>query len=297
MKTLLFILSLLSPFVARAETSVTEVLSADRNWGLSFFSLASMETEAAQRGGARTTAYNYVSATFRIDDNSAFAVRAPFLYQTAGFDNFNEDENQSEATRLTDQLVDYTINSYLLPGEIEVYSRVRFEIPLSESSIDQRKIGAFKFDFIFSRYLAPGWELEYWPTYVYNINSQTTYQNKDTGGISHTKSYELDHRLTAWYRVNEKLSFGFFVGGEDTWFNRSKTNDTKRQRDGRLGEHNLKLGPSMRYAWSNKVNFILNVADNVPLWGYTDDRKGETSDLGNFRPEHTEFVLLTSVNF
>jgi len=297
MKYTLFLFSFLAAGFAHAVTSETEVMSFDRSWQMSFFSLASEESDSVQRGGARTSAYNYVSVNFKVDDNSQFAVRLPFMYQTAGFDDYDGDKIQGQSLSYNDPLIDYTVPSTLLPGEIEVYSRARFEIPLSKSSIDQKKIGGLKFDFIFSRYLAPRWELEYWPTIVYNINSATVYLNEDTGKFSNTKSWELDHRLTAWYRASEKFSLGFFFGGEDTWYNRSKENVTTRGTFNRFGEHNLKLGPSIKYTWTDKISFIANVADNVPLWGYADNRAGKTSDLGKFRPENTEFVLLTTVNF
>jgi len=292
--TVIFCASLTS----HAATSVMEVTAdSDSNWFGSGFSLSSLESEALQDGGARFTMYNYASLNYRMTDRTHWAFRVPFVYQSAGYDSFNENENQKQSIDLADLLVDYTISRALLPGEIEVFTRIRGELPTSKYSRAQRKIGGLKLDVIASRNITNRIEIEWWPSVTWNIHTQTVYENPDlNNALSHTKRYELDQRLTLWYRAHRKFSVGAFVGTEDTWFNESEANNTGRQRTGRLAEHLIKVGPAVQYTLNDNFRFIFNVSNSVPMWGYTADRTGQSSDLGRFRPEQTGFALLTFIS-
>lgn len=302
MKVLIFTVALLTLLQANASTSVLEVApDTDRNFFVNGFSLATLKGEALQRGGGRLGTYNYASLNYRTGPLTHIALRLPFVYNSAGFEDSTRQEdllnNQEQTIDLGDVLLDYTLASTLLPGEIEMFSRVRLELPTSKYSIAQKKIAGIKGDFIMSRFVAPRMELEYWPTFTWNIHTQTVYINPDFDSISHTKIYELNQRLTLWYKAHQKLSVGFFAGAEDEWFNASKQNNTGRQRGNRLGEHKLKLGPAVRYTLGRNLTFLFNLSNTVPMWGFTPDRAGQYNDLGRFRPEQTELVLLSFLNF
>lgn len=297
MKFYIFIVAVFASFSSWASTSVMETtLSTYKNWWINGFSLASVEAEPVQDGGASLSSYNYMSFNYRVGDGQHVAFRVPFTYNSAGFDSFNGDEVQKQSLDLADLLVDFTDSATLLPFEIETFSRLRFELPTSKFSRYQRKIGGLRLDLIMSKNLARNLEIEYWPILTWNLNTLTVYENPEiNNSLSHTKQYELNQRLTLWYRVNGDFSVGWFAGTEDVWLNSSKANNTRRQREGRLGEHLLKTGPAVRYSLNRNLNFIFNVSNSVPMWGYTADRTGRMSDLGQFKPNQTEFVLLTFI--
>ena len=279
--------------VSALETSV----DSDRSYWVNAFSLSSVESSAMQDGGAQISSYNYISINTSTNYGSHWALRLPFLYNSAGFNDFDGDEPQTQGVSGADVLVDYTVSSTLLPGDIEVFSRYRLELPTSKYSWVQKKIVGLRFDAIASRYINKDFQLEYWPILTYNMHSLTVYTNPDTGTDSHTKSWELNHRLSLWYKADPKLYIGAYVGTEDTWFNKSNINNTSRARDGRYGEHLIKVGPSVRYTLNRNFTFLFNIQNMVPLWGFTEERTGRVSNVGQFKPEHTEFVLLSFINF
>lgn len=282
-----------------ASPSVVEVsLDGDTRYWFSAFSLASVEADAAQDGGSQWSAYNYLSINYAVENGRHWSLRLPFIYESAGYNNFDGNEFQKQQLNLADVLLDYTISSALLPGEIEIFSRYRLELPTSRYSNLQGKIAGLRFDMIASRYISRSFQLEYWPIFTWNIHTQTVYDNPDTGGLSHTKRYELNQRLSLWYRVNHRNTYlGFYVGTEDTWYNESENNNTTRARNGRFAEHLLKVGPSVRYRLNRNFDFLFNLQNSVPMWGYSPDRTGSMSDLGAFKPKQTEFVLLSFISF
>lgn len=297
-KSAVFILALFLSIRAHGSVSAIETAAyGDSPWSFGAFSLAVANAEGYASGGTGFFTYNYATINYSVAEKQHFSFRIPFTYRSAGFDTFGE-RNQEQEILIDDLIVDFTNAATLLPFDTEVFSRIRYELPTGKYSMLQKTLGSFRIDLIFSKHIAKGFQLEYWPIARWNMHTQTVYENPDIdNSLSHTKRYELDQRLNLWYVPNHRLALGAFIGTEDTWFNGSKTNSTRRQRDERLAEHFVKLGPALRYNLNDNFRFIFNVANLVPLWGFTDERAGETSDLGKFKPSQTQFVLLTFMNF
>lgn len=295
---ILFWVSILTAQLSHASVSANEVFLDTNSWyWINAFSFASTELGPVQDGGGSFRAYNYISFNIPTTYGQHWALRIPFSYQTAGFDDFNNTESQKQEVSLNDILIDYSVSSTLLPGDIEVFSRVRWEIPTSESSLRQKRIGALRLDFIGSRNLTKDFQLEFWPIFTWNLQTQSAYQNPDTGRPTSTQIYELKQRLTLWYRAHKDTFIGFYVGTEDNWYNDSEVNETSRTRFNNLSEHSLKLGPSVRFTLNRNFSFLFNVQNMVDLWGYSPDRRGEVSDLGKFKADQTQVVLLSFINF
>lgn len=272
----------------------TTVEGDSRIW-YSAFSFASMDGGPTQQGGARLGTYNYLSLNYSTEFGQHWSFRVPFRYDSAGFDDFNDNEVQSQELNLWDFLVDYTVSSTLLPGDIEIFQRVRLELPTSDVSRAQKKIASLRYTAFASRYLTKGVQLEYWPDFTWNIHTVTTYTN-EFGTTSHTRQYELKQRLTLWYTVSPKLQLGIYTGTQDDWFNRSNANSTSRQAEGRLSEHAWILGPSFRYTPNRNFSFLFSLQNTVPLWGFRSQDTGSVSDIGQFKPDQTQFLLLTNIN-
>ena len=293
--TFLFIfLSFVKSSHAAVSALETTVDGDSRIW-YSAFSFASMDGGPAQQGGARLGTYNYLSLNYSTEFGRHWSLRVPFRYDSAGFDDFNENEVQKQELNLWDFLVDYTVSSTLLPGDIEIFQRLRVELPTSDASQAQKKIASLRYTAFASRYLRKGVMLEYWPDFTWNIHTLSAYNN-EFGSISNTKRFELKQRLTLWFLANPKIQLGLYTGTQDDWFNSTNANDTSRQREGRLSEHSWVLGPSFRYTPNRNFSFLFSLQNTVPLWGFRSQDAGTVSDVGQFKPEQTQFLLLTNIN-
>lgn len=294
----IFLIALFFHPLAQANISANETtMNGDSPWFFGGFSLAVADAQAYEDGGQGFFAYNYATINYAVAPGQHFSFRIPFTYRTAGYDNFGE-RNLNQELLIDDLIVDFTKSATLLPLDTEVFSRLRYEAPTGKYSRLQKSIGSIRVDLIFSKHLARRFQMEYWPILKWNIHTQTVYENPDIdNNLSHTKRYEIDQRLNLWYVPNAKLAVGAFVGTEDTWLNESPANNTSRQRDGRLAEHTIKVGPSVRYNLNDSVRFLFSISNNVPLWGFTEERVASTNDIGKFKTEHTDFALLTFLSF
>ncbi len=236
---LLLTYAVITPTAQAAVSAIETTTSGDSPFSYGAFSLAVMNAENYSSGGTGYFTYNYATINYRVAERQHFSFRIPVTYRSAGFDSFGE-RNLEQETLLDDLILDFTNSATLLPFDTEMFSRIRYEVPTGKYSRMQKTLGSFRMDLIFSKHIAKGFQLEYWPIFRWNMHTQTVYNNEDTDNLSHTKQYELDQRLNIWYVATNKLAVGGFVGTEDTWLNESKTNSTSRQRDGRLAEHFLK---------------------------------------------------------
>lgn len=303
---LFYTLCLFCSHSAKASLSVLETLDSvrDTSWSFSAFSLTSTDVGGLQTGGTGFTNYAFASANYRLDPSSKISFRAPFVYNSAGYKDFGQTtDDQKQQILLQDLIVSYTqYNLALLPGDIDVFWELRGYLPTSRGSYDKKQIGAIRNDFILSKIISEHFELEYISKFTWNIQTQTAYLNEDASTAdqtkySNTKYYELDHWAVLWYKAAHNLGFGAFIGGEDTWYHESKYVSTSRQRDGRLAEHLIKIGPAFRFTLNKNFNFILNISNKVPLSGYHPDTLGKNSDIGLFKPNQTQFVLMAFLNF
>lgn len=280
-----------------AASAVETSISNDSPWVYSAFSLATVEGGEVDKGGASYFAYNYLSAHYRIDYDQKLVFRAPFTYNSAGYDSFNQDENQPQKVGIDDVIVEYAnYNLALLPGDIEVYWDIRAYLPTSQSARDQRTILDIRNEFFITKRLAPRLELEYWPQFYSTVQSQAAYEN-DFGTFSNTQRFRLKQRLTTWYRASYKWQFGYFFGSEDRWFHRSKANDTSRQRNGRLTEHSYLMGPAVKWAATKRISFIANIANRVDSYGFHPDQRDPIGDFWKPSIKNTEFTLLSFLSF
>lgn len=288
-----------------AALSVLETMdnSRESNWSMSAFSLTGVKGEGLQNGGTGFNNYNFVSANYRIDSDSKISLRAPFIYNSAGYDDGGRElVNKEQKMLLGDFIVGYTrYNLALLPGDIEVFWEIRGYLPTSKSSDAKKQIGEIRNEFVFSKTLSRNFDLEYWPKFTWSIQTQSVYENEFSTpaepAFSNTKRYELDHWATLWYKMAPGFGLGVFVGGEDNWYNRSKVIETGRQKSNRVSEHLIKAGPALRFTLNRNFNFIFNISNKIKLNGYKPQETGTLSDLGQFQPDQTEFVLLAFLNF
>lgn len=303
-KTLTFLLLIFS-WSAFAQFSVQETFNAT-GYTFSFFSLASTETDQteflnSENGTGRLSFYNYLTIGSRLNYDLKSGMRIPFMYNTAGRDRFNDGQVQDQELFLQDLIFFLRNDSFaLLPWDVGVYWEGRIYLPTGKFSRRAGMIGAYRNHFIFNKILSRTVDVEYDQKVTYNHQSRTAYLNSfenERGELvevaSLTKSWEFEHRVQAWYKFNAETGLGLQTTFEDTFYNSSVENSRELDRSEPLSkgpEHIVKVGPALRFALSPKVNFILNYADVV-------NANENMSELGKFKAENTEVVLLSFVRF
>lgn len=266
-------------------------------WAFSGFSLSSLGIDQAAQGGASLGTYSYLSAHYRMEKGTRFSIRLPFSVSTPGFDKYTRDEAKSSEFLFQDIILGYTnTNLILLPGELEVFWEIRAYLPTSKSSQDQKQILRFRNDFIVSKSFTKHLEMEYFPKLSYYYQTNTTYFDPN-GNLNNTKFAELDHWITLWYKISPTFNLGWQFGGEDEWYNQSKSSpQAKKQQTGNLSRHIIKSGPSVRFSVSSAVSLILTLQNKIPIAGFG-KQNSPISNLGKFNADQTEVAMLAFMGF
>ncbi|MCC6138672.1 MAG: hypothetical protein IT287_08560, partial [Bdellovibrionaceae bacterium] len=159
-----------------AVSAIETTSFGDSPWSFGGFSLAVANAEGYADGGTGFFTYNYATINYGLGDKQHLSFRIPFTYRSAGFDTFGE-RNQEQEILIDDLILDYTKSATLLPFDTEVFSRIRYELPTGKYSMLQKTIGSFRLDLIFSKHIAKGFQMEYWPIFRWNMHTQTVYEN------------------------------------------------------------------------------------------------------------------------
>lgn len=291
--TIAFVLGLLISTAARAQVSVLETQSHARSpWSYGFFSLASTELDQQDQGGGSLSTYNYLTVANRLDWGHRLALRLPFTYQTAGYDQFNGRADQSQQMGLQDIFVSLTAyHLALLPWDVGVYWEGRVYAPTSKFSRDTKMITRLRNDFILTKYLATNVILEYTNKFNYYYQSRTAYKNHftddsgfDVDTVSLTKEFYLDHWIEAWYMFRPKFGLGLELGSEETWWNHSDVYGKSH-----TPQHLWKIGPSVKFALSDRANFIFSLENVV-------NNGTDAANFARFRTQDTRAVLLSFIS-
>ncbi len=277
---------------AHAEGSIQEGIgSSEVRWNKSFFSLMNTELKNSSEGGARLSSYNYFTFARRYSTDSKFALRIPFQYNTAGFDNFHGNTPQPQEMFLQDIFVSWVdYNLILLPFDIGTYWEGRVYVPTSSNSKDTKLIVRYRNDFIFSKYFSNRWSLEYISKFNYYQQSQKAYRNDfvgsdgfDVSTVSATKQFYHDHWLQLWYTIGGGSQVGWRYGWEDTTYNQSKLENVNK-----AALHEIKTGPSYAFELNQNANFILNLSEVV-------NNATSRKDQFKFKQENLMLTLLAFV--
>lgn len=263
-----------------------------RHWYPSFYSLASVETDKAQDGG-RLSTYNYFTFSSYLKGSYKFALRVPFTYATAGSDRFNGEKYNEQEWLLQDTILELrNADMAYIPGDIGLYWAGRVYAPVSKFSRDSGQIARFRNQFVFSKVFNRYFEFDYDQKFNYYFQSRKSYPNhfEDEYGFpvdttSATKQMEYTHWLTVWGKVTPKSGLGWTLKFEDTYWNKSETEQRSRP-----GERLIGTGPEARFPLNDSVNFIFSYEDSV-------DRENNYQEFGKFLAKNTQFVLHSFVSF
>lgn len=290
---------LLFSFAAHAQFSVVEYDASNRftllgkQWTPSFFNLTSAETEKFNDEGGRLSTYNYFTFATFLESGMRFKLRIPFTYATAGTDRFNGSKQNGQEFDMQDVILNWQDSDmWLLPWDIGNYWEFRVYLPTSKFARDSGKIATVRNEVIFTKMFHRDWGLEYDQKLYYHFQSRTVYPSRFTNengfeidAVSATKRFEIDHWVNAFYRVTNKVSVGYRLGWEDTWYNKSTAENKVKQ-----PEHLIKTGPGVKFPITSNANFLLSYEDKVN----SDTNRAE---FGKFLAKNTTWTLLSFVTF
>jgi hypothetical protein len=294
----LLILPLLLSSLAFAQFSVQDQDGVSRfrllgkSWTPSFYSLTSLETDKTQEGG-RLSTYNYLSLKTFLRGDYRFALRIPFQYNSAGTDRFDGDKVMESEVFLQDIILEVqNYNLLMLPLDVGLYWAGRVYLPTGKYSQRSGQIARLRNDFIFDKVFNRYFEAEYTNKFNYYIQSRSAYQNSfvdedgyDVEAASLTKKAELEHYVTVWGKFNADTGLGWELGATDTYWNRSGALNRSKP-----GLHQYQMGPNLRFALSEYMNFILQYHDVV-------DQEANRGEFGRFLAKNTEWILHSFIRF
>jgi hypothetical protein len=303
MKALLLILLAVFTHSAFAQMDVQEVYSKSRlkilgrDFGFSFFSLASVETDKFNDEGGRVQTYNYLTSATRFGDDYRGGLRLPFTYSTAGTDRFDGDKVNGQQLDLQDIILFVQQpHAFLMPWDLDLFWEGRVYAPTSKASIDQGLIARVRADVVLAKVVNRWLEFDYDGKFNYYFQSRSTYSAgfDDAQGFpvtnpaatTHlTKRSFLDHWVDVWGKIAPGTGAGWMLGEEDTtWYSSAAEGKSKS------AQHMIKTGPQVRFSLSDSTNFIFEYSDVV-------DRDNDRAEFGRFLAKNTQFTLLSFIGF
>ncbi len=265
-----------------------------RQFDMTFFSLASTETDNTNDRGGRISTYNYFTFSSYVGLDYKAIVRIPFTFGTAGTDRFNGGKPNKSEWLFQDVILGFrNPELFYLPWDMAVFWEGRLYLPTSKHSQNSGLIGRVSNKMIFSKVFNRHFEIDLTEEQNYYHQSRTVYPLTfvDEYGFTAqdvpvaTKRFEFSHHFSVWGKFNPETGLGYRIGIEDSFFNKSEAENKYRTPD-----RVMTMGPQMRFAVSDKMNFIFGYADKV-------DRQKNQAEFGRFLAKNTEFTLLSFVRF
>src|SRR5690606_22353282 len=118
------------PIISSATRDI--ITSGKKPYKFSFFSLASIRTVDAEKGGSSIGAYNYLGLSYRLDKDSQVGFRYVFYYDTPGA-KFNpalrKEQQVTHQTEIGDPYVSYSRYSLWRGGDWRLSGGARVYFP------------------------------------------------------------------------------------------------------------------------------------------------------------------------
>ncbi len=292
------ILSCFSSLVFAQEREESLVMSAGesfrRNWTVTLFSIASVSNMSFGKkatGDRAVESYNYFGFNRKIDADTKFSFRLPFLYKTTGQDKYGE--NKASSVDLQDIILSYAKYDLGYIGEVDISGNAKVYLPTSENSQNSKTLGKLRleayFEYALGRFSTLTYGVKpdfYWQTQTAFFNTDTpTYADgffvKDPRGT--TKQYSLEHYLEAVLDINKYFSFKPKTGFVEDWYYSS---EVEQLEGNHVTKVRLGLGFEMRpmRGWT----FTLGAQNETTLGSF----KGKDVAFG--QPENTQYSLMTN---
>ncbi len=287
------------PSSSGASYSSTSEMSAEFSeftplggWGLSYFNIATADSERVNTGGASWNIYQYLSGNYKFAADQRFAVRLPFTTKTAGVYNRFGNVTPLETT-LDDMHIVY--NNYALasfPWEWDLSGTFYAYAPTSKRSQDKKWITRLRAWFMFQKALDRNWTVSYNIKPEYFVNSQRAYRREinDTRADGSTftsvraennQQAEVQHYLEINRYWNRYFTPSLEVGFNTTWY---ETSDEANYSD--LIREQFMISPGTWIHFSRGFRIKIGVENQHNI-------RTPQKPFALFREEDNQYKLLT----
>jgi hypothetical protein len=275
--------------------SATSVSGRANDWSLTFFSIAS---QANMKPGKSTTenrsidTYDYFSINYKLGNDQKASLRLPFNYNTAGTDEYGENQTSNFAM----QDIHFVYSNYDLGyiDEVNLSGKVKLYLPTSKVAQETGLITKVRFegyaDYSFNR----SWSMAYiakpdiyWQSQTASIN--TSIPTFDDGMYvtdprQTNKQFGLEHYVQVQYYLNQIFQFTTKTGFVENWYHSSPV-------EGLDGDHTtaLRLAVGMWIKPARGFSFTLGVSNDSMLGSY----RGEDTKI--WQPFNTQYSLMTNI--
>jgi hypothetical protein len=293
---LIFILPLSAVFAQEREENM--VMSATdslrQKWNVTLFSIASVNNMSYGKQATSTRSfdsYNYFGFNNKIDADTKFSVRIPFIYSSPGQNSYAE----NTPSRLDIQDVHFAFSKYDLGyiGDVDISGNVKLYLPTSEYSQNSKLVAKLRFEAYFEYAIGRFSSINYVIKPDFYWQRQTAFLNTDTPQFndgafvrdprSTTKQYSFQHYLESVIDVNRYYSVKPRLGFDEDWYYSS---DIEQLEGNHVTRFVAGLGLEMRPM--RGLTFTLGVQNQTTLGSY----KGKDVVLG--APENTQYSLMTN---
>lgn len=289
----------LSPFAYSQEREESLVMSAGdsfrRKWNATLFSIASVSNMSFGKKETSDTrsvdSYNYIGFNHKIDADTKFSVRIPFVYNTAGSNAYGD-----QVPSVMDlQDVHFAYSKYDLGyiGDIDIAGNVKVYLPTSAYSQNSKMVARLRmeayFDYSIGRFSFLTYAVKpdiFWQRQTASFNPDTP--QFDDGGYkkdprSTNKQYSFEHYLEAVIDINRYFSIKPKAGFDEDWYYSSDVEQLE-------GNHvtKVKAGIGLEMRPMRGLTFTLGIQNQTTLGSF----KGK--DVAWGQPENTQYSLMTN---
>lgn len=276
---------------ASAMSFEDSISTGPKVWSGSLFSIASVTSNQLDRGASSVGSYDYISFNRRLDPDSKVSIRVAFLYNTAGFNKYGDNEKQDMS--LQDLHFVYSHYDVGTIGDIEVAGNLKLYVPTSQSSQRSKMITRFHPEAYFFLPIGRFSGLTYAFKPDYYVQSQTAYYDDTTptrpdGSFvtdprHTTKMGSLEHYLQLDLDISKRFGFQVKAGTDEDWYYGS---DAENLAGGHVTYAKLSAGFEIRVM--RGLNFLLFVENKPMLATY------KKENVAFFRPQDNSVVLMTN---
>lgn len=293
------ILSCFGTLVHAQEREESLVMSAGdsfkRKWSATLFSIASVSNmsfgKKATSESRAVDSYNYIGFNHKIDADTKFSVRIPFVYNTAGQNEYGD----QVASVMDLQDIHFAYSKYDLGyiGDVDISGNMKVYLPTSEYAQNSKMVAKLRLEAYFEYAIGRFSSITYGVKPDIFWQRQTAYFNPDTpqfddGGYKKdprgtTKQYSMEHYLEAVLDINKYFSVKPRAGFDEDWFYSSDVEALE-------GNHvtKVKMGLGLEVRPMRGLTFTLGVQNQTTLGSY----KGKDVAFG--QPENTDYSLMTN---
>lgn len=296
---LTLLLSCFGPFVHAQEREESLVMSAGdsfrRKWNATLFSIASVSNmtfgKKVTSEARAVDSYNYIGFNNKIDADTKFSVRIPFVYNTEGQNQYGD--QLSSVLDLQDIHFAYSKYDLGYIGDVDVSGNVKVYLPTSVYSQNSKMVARLRMEAYFEYAIGRFSSITYAVKPDFFWQRQTAYFNPDTPQYNDgnfkkdprttTKQYSFEHYIEAVLDINKYFSLKPKAGFDEDWFYSSDVEELE-------GNHltKVKAGLGLEMRAMRGLTFTLGVQNQTTLGSY----KGKDVVFG--QPENTQYSLMTN---